>query len=167
MDLLVLSQFQINSHLQTWVGSSLKCVACSQRQVRDWIQCPWWLFFQSGESGILAIKILITYATSHVLDEFGILQCIAEQARIASHLGCSLYLWLEHKWHPWRHATGPLLLMHSVLTCAEQHSASCVECRLDQKWKWKYGHQSRCTLEWYWTMTQPPCHELFCSCGFR
>ena len=47
------------------------------------------------------------------------------------------------------------------------HSTSHIECRLDQKWKWKYGHQSWCMLEWYWTMTQPPCHELFCSCGFR
>jgi len=76
--------------------------------------------FSSRASRESGIKILTAYATSHVLDEFGILQRIAEQVRITSRLGCSLYPWLEHKWHPWRHATGPLLLMRSVLTCAER-----------------------------------------------
>jgi len=43
--------------------------------------------FSSGaESGFFAIKT--AYATSHVLGEFSVLQCIAEQARITNHLEC-------------------------------------------------------------------------------
>ena len=79
---IVIRKLGWGHHSNVWLARNVKWEIEFNVHKRLMTSC----FSSGAESGFFAIKT--AYATSHVLGEFSVLQCIAEQARITNHPEC-------------------------------------------------------------------------------